>query len=78
MANQLAEKITFKKPFERLSNVNTCKVIQVIEVKSLVGVGDGSGTPKREINEYFTTSGELLARRDMLIEPTLENGVWTE
>lgn len=74
----MAKDIQFGKPFERLSNVDSCRVIEVIEVKSLVGEGDESGTPKRQITEYFATSGELLARRDSLLEPTLEAGVWSE
>lgn len=69
-------KLRFKSPFERLSNVDEVLVIQVVKVKSLVGEGDEEGSPKRHITEYFSLDGELLARRDKYIEPTLEQGIW--
>lgn len=71
-------RIKFKQPFERLSNVDSCEVIQVIRVRSIVGVGDSEGTPKRQIAEYFTLDGELLARHDHLLPHPLEIGVWSE
>lgn len=73
------KKIVFKKPFERLSNVDEVKVIQVVEVKSLVGEGDGKGTPIRQIAEYFSVEGELLARRDKYLDgDILEMGVFSD
>ena len=67
----------FRKPFERLTNVDEVRLIQVVEVKSLVGEGDGNGSPKRQIIEYYSTDGELLARRDKWLEPELSNGIWS-
>jgi hypothetical protein len=51
--------------------------MQVIEVKSLAGEGNGRGTPLREIREYYSPDGELLARYDHYINGPLENGVWS-
>ena len=68
----------FRKPFERLSNVDKAEVMQVVVVESLVGQGDGNGTPKRLIKEYFSLEGELLARRDSYLEGELAHGVWTD
>lgn len=67
----------FKEPFERLSNIDEAKVIQVIMVRSLVGEGDGIGSPKRQIVEFFSTEGELLARHDNYKDGALEQGVWS-
>lgn len=74
----MKEDIKFRKPFERLSNVDEVRVIEVVEVKSLVGIGDGVGTPSRQITEYFSKNGELLARQDPYLNGKLENGVWTD
>lgn len=62
--------------FERLSNVDEARVIEVVEVKSIVGEGI-DGSPIRQITEYFSKEGELLARRDTHLD-TLEKGVWHE
>lgn len=70
--------VTFRKPFERLTNIDGCRLVTVIEVKSLVGEGDGTGTPIRPITEYYSTEGELLARQDVLLNGELEKGVWTK
>lgn len=68
----------FKKPFERLTNVDECRLLNVIEVKSLVGEGDGIGSPMRQIVEYFSVDGELLARKDSYVQGKLENGIFPE
>lgn len=47
----------------RLSNVDEVKVIQVVEVKSLVGKGV-DGDPGRQITEYFSLDGVRLARAE--------------
>lgn len=59
--------------FKRLSNVDEAHVIEVLEVKSICGSGT-SEDPFRQITEYFSKEGDLLARR----EPTdsLSTGVW--
>lgn len=49
--------------FIRHSNVDSVKVISVIQVESLVGEGI-EGDPVRPIYEYFTTDGILLARTE--------------
>lgn len=67
----------FRKTFERLSNVDEVKVIEVVQVNSIVGVGDGEGTPIRQITEYFSKEGSLLARRDPALDGDLDMGVWT-
>ena len=68
----------FRRPFERLTNVDEAKVIEVVEVFSIVGEGDGNGSPIRQIREYYSKDGELLARRDPCLEPELSHGVWSE
>ena len=45
----------------RISNVDEVKIIQVIEVKSIVGKGI-AGDPCRQITEYYNLDGTLLAR----------------
>ena len=75
--NSPVDKDSFRKPFERLSNVDEAKIIEVVVVQSLVGEGDGNGTPKRIIVEYFSKDGELLARRDSYLDGELQRGVWS-
>ncbi len=72
------KKVKFKEPFERLTNVDSAEVIEVIEIKSFVGEGDGVGTPGRQITEYYSKAGDLLARRDVYLDGELEKGVWTK
>lgn len=50
----------------RKSNVDEVRVIQVVQVKSITGDGTGEPghSPIRQIKEYFTLDGELLARVD--------------
>lgn len=72
------KKIQVRVPFERLTNVDDVRVIEVVRVRSLVGEGDENGTPKRQITEYFATSGERLARHDPLLDDQLEIGTWTD
>lgn len=50
----------------RKSNVDQVKVIQVIEVLSITGDGDGEPghSPIRQIKEYYSLEGELLTRTD--------------
>lgn len=45
----------------RISNVDEVKIIQVIEVKSIVGKGIAED-PCRQIIEYYNLDGTLLAR----------------
>jgi hypothetical protein len=47
----------------RDSNVDEVRVIQVVEVKSLFGDGI-AGSPCRQITEYFSLDGVLLASVD--------------
>jgi len=47
----------------RTSNVNSARVIQVIEVKSIFGKGTDDD-PVRELVEYYTLDGLLLADVD--------------
>ena len=67
----------FRKPFERLSNVDEVELIEVIRVMSIVGQGDGEGSPIRSITEYFSKDGERLARVDPVLGGELKMGVWT-
>lgn len=46
---------------KRLSNVNSVKKIEVIEVRSLIGSGEEE-SPIEEIVEYFLLDGTRLAR----------------
>ena len=70
----------FRKPFERLSNVDECQVMQVIQIKSLVGEGSPEGSPMRQIVEYFSLEGERLARVDKYLNESDINelGIWSE
>lgn len=53
----------------RDSNVNSVKVIKVIEVKSITGDGlDEPHTPIREVTEYFTLDGERIHITDTYAE----------
>jgi len=48
---------------KRLSNIDEVKIMQVIEIKSLIG----KGTPEdvcRQLIEYYDMDGNLLARYD--------------
>ena len=47
----------------RISRVNDVQVIQVIKVVSLTG-GHGKDDPYRDLHEYYSMDGELLARVD--------------
>lgn len=60
--------------FKRNSNVNEAQVIEVVEVKSIVGEGI-KNDPVREIREYWSKDGTLLARTSRLED--LHIGVWT-
>ena len=48
---------------ERISNVDSVDVIQVIRVCSLKGKGV-EGSPMRRVTEYWSMKGACLARRD--------------
>jgi len=61
------------KPFIRTTPINEVRVIQVVEIKSLIGEGI-KDDPIQEITEYYTLDGVLLARKDM--SSNLEKGVW--
>jgi hypothetical protein len=62
-------------PYTRLTPINEIKVIQVIEVKSLIGDGT-KDSPIAEVTEYYSLDGIRLARRNY--NDKLENGVWLE
>lgn len=62
--------------YNRLTSVNECKVIQVIEVIGIVGNGE-IGNPIREVAEYFTLDGKLLARFNDF-KGELDKGVWID
>lgn len=49
--------------YQRASSVDAASVIQVIQVCSITGAGV-EGDPVRQIVEYYSLTGELLARRD--------------
>jgi len=74
-SKSISDEKKFRRPFERLSNVDSAKVQQIIVVESLVGEGTDDGSPKRLIKEYFSLDGELLARRDTYLDGALEMGV---
>lgn len=59
--------------FRRLSNIDEAQIIEVIEVKSIVGDGT-SEDPYRQITEYFSKEGDLLARREP--SESLSTGIW--
>ena len=63
------------KPFKRLTAVNECRAIQVIEVKAIVGEGTTSD-PVIEVVEYYSLDGVLLARKTP--DTNLATGTWTE
>ncbi len=47
-----------------ISTVSEAKVIKVIRVISCVGKGDSPDDPCRQLIEYFSKDGELLATKD--------------
>ncbi len=69
----MSDEIKFREPHERLSNVDEVEVIEVVRVRSLVGKGDGIGTPGRQITEYFDMNGERLARIDTFLGDDPQN-----
>jgi hypothetical protein len=71
------KEVNFRKPFERLTPINKCQLVEVIEVTSIVGEGDVEGTPCREVVEYYSKDGILLARYDHYLQGELEKGVWS-
>ena len=73
MLTELEKKI-MKEQFTRLTPINECKVIKVIEVKSLVGDGV-AGSPIKEIREYYSLDGVRLARY-VPNETDLGFGIW--
>lgn len=73
----MKKNVVFRKPFERLSNVDDAFLMEVIVVLSLAGEGDGVGSPMRTITEYFSKKGELLARHDPWLDGELEKGIWS-
>lgn len=60
--------------FTRLTGVNSVKVVQVVEVKSLAGDGE-KASPMYEVTEYYSFDGQLLARHNPT-KPDKELGVW--
>jgi hypothetical protein len=52
-----------KEVYKRLSPVNNARVIQVVEVVSIIGEGV-KGDPIREVIEYFDFDGVILARHN--------------
>lgn len=61
------------KPFKRLTSVNECRVLQVIEVKAITGEGTDDD-PVIEVTEYYSFEGDLLARKTPM--DNLVAGVW--
>ena len=61
--------------FRRLTNVNSVRTIQVIEVISIVGAGT-KDDPIREIMEYYSPTGRILARHNDTED--LTTGSWLE
>lgn len=61
--------------YVRLTPVNSVRMIQVIEVVSLIGKGI-TGNPIREVTEYYSLDGDRLARTDG--DTDLDNGVWND
>jgi hypothetical protein len=51
--------------FTRYTNVDEARVIQVVEVKSIIGEGV-TGDPVRQITEYYDFDGTRLARTESL------------
>jgi len=49
--------------FKRLSNVDRARVVELIEVCSIIGKGV-EGDPVRRQLEWYTFDGELVARTD--------------
>lgn len=60
--------------FKRLTNVNEAHIIEVMEIKSIIG-GEVRGDPIREISEYYAKDGTLLARNS---NENLTTGEWKE
>lgn len=50
--------------FKRLSNVDTARVVELIEVCSIIGEGIDESDPVRRLLEWYTLEGELVARTD--------------
>jgi hypothetical protein len=48
---------------KRVSNVNSVRILEVIEVRSICGAAT-EADPVREVVEYFSMDGVLLARHD--------------
>lgn len=59
--------------FHRNSNVDSARVIEVLEITSIVGEGT-KHEPVRQVVEYFSPEGKLLARHDA--ETAFSLGVW--
>lgn len=60
-------------PFKRFTHVNECKVMQVIEVRSIVGEGTNDD-PVSVVVEYYSFDGERLARKTQ--DDKLTDGHW--
>ncbi|HEC67026.1 MAG TPA: hypothetical protein ENI23_17250 [bacterium] len=50
---------------KRLSNIDSVRVIKVVKIKSIVGLGTEEN-PIRQITEYFNLKGKRLARTDYI------------
>jgi len=61
--------------FTRLTPINQVKIIEVVQVISLIGKGI-TGNPIREVTEYYSLDGNLLARTN--IDTDLTIGIWNK
>lgn len=58
--------------FVRSTAINEARLIEVLQVKSIIGDGTHE-SPVVEITEYYSKDGELLARRGL---EGLYRGIW--
>ncbi len=66
MSNDPGGKITFE-PLAKVIPIESARVIQVIHVTPLVGMGE-HGDPYRRIDQYWSLEGSLLAWHDPIRE----------
>lgn len=64
--------------YTRSTAINEVNIIQVIEIKSIIGTGNVN-SPITEISEYYSMEGKLLARKTIYDDLTIgkfndENG----
>lgn len=64
--------------YTRSTAINEVNILQVIEIKSIIGTGNVN-SPITEISEYYSMEGKLLARKTIYDDLTIgkfndENG----